>query len=81
MGPTVSSTNKTDRYDITEILLNIKQTNKHIYDYGTFAFENRQFNNEVFKIVSYDKAYTQFAGHYPIQSVFRNRVSIESLQT
>jgi hypothetical protein len=27
MGPTVSSTNKTDRYDITEILLNIKQTN------------------------------------------------------
>jgi hypothetical protein len=42
---------------------------------------NRQFNNEVFKIVSYDKAYTQFAGHYPIQSVFRNRVSIESLQT
>ena len=52
-----------------------------MYDYGTFAFENRQFNNEVFKIVSYDKAYTQFAGHYTIQSVFINRVSIESLQT
>jgi hypothetical protein len=33
-GPPVSSTNKTDRYDITEILLKvalktIKQTNKH----------------------------------------------------
>jgi hypothetical protein len=34
-GPSVSTTNKTDRHDITEILLKmalniIKQTNKHI---------------------------------------------------
>jgi len=26
-------------------------------------------NNEVFKKVSYDKTYTQFAGHYTIQSL------------
>jgi hypothetical protein len=27
-----------------------------------------QLNNDVFKIVSYDKPYTQFLGHYTIQS-------------
>ena len=36
MGPPVSSTNKTDRHDITQILLKvalntIKQTNKHFF--------------------------------------------------
>jgi len=38
-GPPVSSTNKTDRHDITEILLKvalntIKQTNQHNWDYA-----------------------------------------------
>jgi len=28
-----------------------------------------QLNSEVFKIVSYDKPYTQFAGHYTIKSL------------
>ena len=28
-----------------------------------------QLNNEVFKIVNSDKSYTQFAGHYTIQSL------------
>jgi len=33
-----------------------------------------KLNNEVFKIVSYDKPYTQFAGHYTIQSLETGRV-------
>jgi len=33
-----------------------------------------QLNSEVFKIVSYDKPYTQFAGHYTIQSLETGRV-------
>ena len=28
-----------------------------------------QLNNVVFKIVSFDKPYTQFAGHYTVQSL------------
>jgi hypothetical protein len=40
-GPLVSSTNKTDRHDIIEILLTvtlntIKQTNKHIQDENNY---------------------------------------------
>ena len=43
LDPPVSSTNKTDRHDITEILLKvalstIKQTNKHNHATGTFLY-------------------------------------------
>jgi hypothetical protein len=43
LGPSVSSTNKTDRYDIAEILLKvalntIRQTNKH----QTEAFKRKK---------------------------------------
>ena len=53
---------------------NNKHVVHHVYEYSTLAFENRQFilvqlNNVVFKIVSFDKPYTQFAGHYTIQSL------------
>jgi len=46
LGPPVSSTNKTDRHDITEILLkvvlnNIKQTNKqNTIEKGTVSLQN-----------------------------------------
>jgi hypothetical protein len=33
-----------------------------------------QHNNKVFTIVSYDKPYTQFAGHYTIQSLETGQV-------
>jgi hypothetical protein len=33
-----------------------------------------QLINEVFKIVRYDKPYTQFAGHYTIQSIETGRI-------
>jgi len=50
-GPTVSSTNKTDRHDITEILLKvalkllntIKQTNKINYPLEVSTFTDRSF--------------------------------------
>ena len=51
---------------------------KHVvYEYGPSPLKIDslvQLNNELFKIVSYDKPYTQFAGHYTIQSLETGQV-------
>ena len=59
-GPSVSSTNKTDRHDIIEILLKvalntIKQTTKHIYicdatsEKGPYGWRHHYAENDVSK--------------------------------
>ena len=66
-GPPVSSSDKTDRHDITEILLKVvlnttKQTNKHVI------------------VTDWDRGVQARRTPEPVQSVHRDRVAVEVLK-